>query len=346
MKKTSIVVILLLLCGSAAGLRAQEQNYVANVSKTGTSAASFLRIGVGARALSMGGAFVAIADDPTAIYWNVAGLAKLEQNGVALTHTEWFADINHDFGAVSFNLGTYGCLGLSFISLDMGEMDVRTVADPEGNGETFGGGDFALSVAYAKRLTEDFSIGINPKFIQETIWHMKARAWAVDLGAHYRTPFPGIILGMAITNFGTNMQMVGDNTIVLYDFDETTVGNNERTTADLRTDKWSLPLNFQVGMAYEAVRTDEHALTIALDALHPNNNYESVNAGFEYTFHNLFALRGGYKSLFLESSEESFAFGAGLKHQVMGNRAIHIDYAFADFGRLENAQKFSLGIDF
>ena len=332
--------------GMVGNMSAQEQNYVPNVSKTGTSAANFLRIGVGARALSMGGAFVAIADDPTAMYWNVAGIAKLGRSGLAFTHTEWIADINHDFGAVCFDLGAYGCLGFSFISLNMGEMKVRSVEAPEGTGETFSGGDFAFSVAYAKRLTDDFSIGINPKFVQETIWDMKAQAWAVDLGAHYRTPFPGIILGMAITNFGTDMQMSGDNTIVLYDFDTETVGNNERITADLKTEKWPLPLNFQVGLAYEALRTREHTLTLALDALHPNNNYESVNIGAEYIFNETFALRGGYKSLFLEETEESFTLGAGLKHFVMGNVVIRIDYAYADFGRLENAQKFSLGIDF
>lgn len=346
MRKMIIIVSCLLFVLTMSVLRAQEQNYVANVSKTGTSAANFLRIGIGARALAMGGAFVAVADDPTAVYWNVAGLAKLQRNGVAFTHTEWVADINHDFGVASFDLGTYGTLGFSFISLNMGDMKVRTVEEPEGTGETFGGGDFAFSVAYAKRLTDDFSIGISPKFIQETIWDMKATAWAVDLGAHYRTPFPSIILGMSITNFGTDMQIEGDNTIVLYDFDEATGGNNERITADLKTEKWPLPLNFQVGLAYEAFQTRDHTLTLALDALHPNNNYESVNVGVEYILQERFALRGGYKSLFLDESEESFTFGAGLKHYVMGNVVVRIDYAYADFGRLENAQKFSLGIDF
>jgi hypothetical protein len=118
----------------------------------------------------MGGAFVALADDPTAAYWNVAGLAKLERDGVALTHTDWVAGISHDFGVACFNMGTYGSIGFSFISLNMGDMMVRTVDEPEGTGEKFGGGDFAFSVAYAKRLTDDFSIGISPKFIQETIF--------------------------------------------------------------------------------------------------------------------------------------------------------------------------------
>ena len=134
MRKIVLLGLCLLLCGSATGPYAQGQNYVANVSKTGTSAANFLRIGVGARALSMGGAFVALADDPTAAYWNVAGLAKLERDGVAFTHTDWVAGISHDFGVACFNMGTYGSIGFSFISLNMGDMMIRTVDQPEGTG--------------------------------------------------------------------------------------------------------------------------------------------------------------------------------------------------------------------
>ena len=81
MKKMITIASCLLFVLTISVLQAQEQNYVANVSKTGTSAANFLRIGIGARALAMGGAFVAVADDPTAAYWNVAGLAAEVRGG-------------------------------------------------------------------------------------------------------------------------------------------------------------------------------------------------------------------------------------------------------------------------
>jgi len=50
--------------------------------------------------------------------------------------------------------------------------------------------------------------------------------------------------------------------------------------------------------------------------------------------------------LFLEESEESFSLGAGIKQKLLGNVSVKFDYAYADFGRLENIQKFSIGIIF
>ena len=83
-----------------------------------------------------------------------------------------------------------------------------------------------------------------------------------------------------------------------------------------------------------------------MDALHVSDNYESVNVGCEYVFHDMFSLRGGYKSLFLQDSEESFSLGAGIKQYLIGNVAVSFDYAFQNFGRLNNVQKFSLTVLF
>ena len=90
----------------------------------------------------------------------------------------------------------------------------------------------------------------------------------------------------------------------------------------------------------------DHDIILSIDASHPNNNYESINVGGEYTFNNIFSIRGGYKSLFLEDSEESFSLGAGFQQKLLDNVSIKFDYAYADFGRLDNIQKFSIGILF
>ena len=76
--------------------------FVSDVSKRGTTAAPFLNISQGARAARMGSAFVAVADDPSAIFWNVAGLARLEKHGATFDHTLWFADIGYNFGELKF----------------------------------------------------------------------------------------------------------------------------------------------------------------------------------------------------------------------------------------------------
>ncbi|MFZ0389084.1 MAG: PorV/PorQ family protein [Calditrichia bacterium] len=342
LKMTLIFAVLGMLTSSLA----QTQNYRENVSKRGTTAATFLEVGIGSRALAMGNAFTALSDDPSAIYWNPGGLAKFGRHGLTFNHTEWIADTRFDFVAGAFNLGGYGTLGFSLTALTMDEMQVTTVDEPEGTGQLFNAGDYAFSIAYAFNLTDRFSIGFNPKVIRQNIWEMSATGFAIDIGVHYVTPFPGFTMGFAMTNFGTKMQLDGHSNRVLYDLVPGSAGNNDRVPAKLETDRWSLPLNFRIGVLYEVLDAGPHHVNIEADAAHPNNNYESVNVGMEYVFNDRFALRGGYKSLFLEDSEDSFTLGAGLNYPVLGNIMLHFDFAYADFGLLENVQKYTIGIDF
>jgi len=320
--------------------------FVTDVSKRGTTAAPFLSISQGARATGMGSAFVAVADDPSTIFWNVAGLARQKYNSATFDHTNWFAGIGYNFGSVSFNLGNLGVIGASFIASDVEEMNVTTITEPNGTGETFSVTDMAISIAWAFNLTDNFSIGFNPKVVYQGIWKMSDYAFAIDFGVLYNTPFEGITLGMSISNFGSKMSLSGTSAVVLYDDNTETTGNNGRIPAELDMESWDLPLGFKVGVAYRPFKAGDHDFILSIDASHPNNNYESINLGGEYTFNNIFSVRGGYKSLFLEDSEESFTLGAGLKQNLLGNVSIKFDYAYADFGRLDNIQKFSIGIIF
>jgi len=315
-------------------------------SKRGTTAAPFLSIGQGARAIGMGSAFVAITDDPTALYWNPAGITKVQGFGFVVDHTTWIADINYNFMALTYNLGDFGTIGASFTISDVDEMSVTTVEEPDGTGEVFGVTDAVFSLAWAIDLTDNFSIGFNPKYIHQSIWRMSASAIALDLGVKYVTPFDGAILAMSITNFGPKMQLSGATTQVLYDPDPNTSGNNSSVVANIQTDTWDLPLTFRVGVGYQPLKLEDNTVTVSLDALHLSDNYESVNIGAEYCYADFISLRAGYKSLFLPDSEESFSLGFGLKQLLMGNIALKVDYAYQDFGRLNSIQKFTFGITF
>lgn len=323
-----------------------QSGFVSDVSKRGTIAAPFLSISQGARATSMGSAFVAIANDQSALYWNPAGLANLDGVGIMLDHTNWIADLSYNYIAASYNLGDMGTVGFSLTASNYGDMKVTTVDAPEGTGQVFTASDIAFSLGYALHLTDNFSIGFNPKIIYQSIWETTAIGFAMDLGVLYRTPFEGIILGMSISNLGTKMHLQGNSTLVIYDPDITTIGNNGRIPANLSTDYWSLPLNFRVGLAYSPINLENHKVTLAVDAIHPSDNYESVNAGLEYVFNDFIAIRGGYKSLFLQNSEESFTLGFGLKQILLGNVALKVDYAYQNFGRLTYIQQFSVAITF
>lgn len=323
-----------------------QLNFISDVSKKGTTAAPFLSIGQSARAIGMGSAFVGVVNDVSSIYWNPAGLTKTQGVNVTFDHTLWLADIKYNYLAASYSLGDIGTIGFSYTGSDIGEMNVTTIAKPEGTGETFSSTQAAFSLAYAIQLTENFSIGFSPKFIYESIWRMSASAFALDLGVQYVTPFDDAILAMSISNFGSSMQLLGNSNLVLHDLDPVNSGNNGDVPAYLETNSWSLPLTFRVGIAYNPVQVDEHRLTVAVDAMHPSDNYESINLGTEYAYNDFVFLRGGFKSLFLETSEETFSFGFGVKQLLMDNVALKIDYAYQDFGRFSDIQKFTLSISF
>lgn len=329
------------------------------VSKVGTTAAPFLKIGVGSRAIGMGGAFVAVANDVSALYWNPAGIARLGRNEAIMLHTEWLADISFDYAGVSVDMGNLGAIGFALTSVTMAEMKVRTELQPEGTGEWFDAGDICGSLSYARSLTDRFAIGMNFKYIRQTIWHMASSGFAWDVGTVFTTQFNGMRLGMSITNFGPNMRMEGRDTKEYIDINPSANGSNDQIPANRQLESWALPITFRVGIAFEPIQTANNRLTVAVDAIHPNDNSESVNLGFEYGFHNWVFLRMGWQALFLPDDERGgfmssteggdvypSNIGLGFTYSFSRVLKLKVDYAYADFGRLDNAQRFSLGIEF
>jgi len=316
------------------------------VSKTGTTAAQFLKIGVGSRAAAMGSAYVAVANDASAIYWNPAGLARLTAHEALLAHSEWLADINYDFGGVVIRMGNMGLIAASLTILSMDEMMVRTETEPEGTGEYFGASDACATITYSRSLTDRFSIGMNFKYIRQGIYHMNANGFAFDVGTLFTTQFHGMRIGMNIANFGTKMRMAGKDSKIFVDINPEASGSNSTLPAHLETQSWPLPLLFRVGVAIDPIQLRRHRMTVAVDALHPNDNSERVNAGIEYSFRELVALRAGYQSAWGLDAEDGLTFGGGLRYHLPGAMAFKLEYAYAEWGRLANAQRLSLGIEF
>ena len=324
-----------------------SQNFVSNVSKVGTSSAPFLTVPIGPRAISMGGAFVALSDDASALYWNPSGITRLDRNEFVAIHSEWIAGINHDFGAIVFQLGSRGTLGLSIISITMDEMEVRTELLPEGTGEFFSANDMAIGATYAKNLTDRFSIGFTGKYIFQKIWHAQASGFAMDFGTLFKTDlFNGMRIGAVITNFGQDMKIDGRDLRYFLDPDPNAIGNNDQIPARIETDGWPLPLNFQFGLSTDIINSEDSKLTISIDALHPSDNYESINLGTEYTMNDMIFLRGGYRSMFLVDSEEGISLGAGLKISPARGTNLIVDYSYQDFGRFASINSFALSLHF
>jgi long-subunit fatty acid transport protein len=321
-------------------------------SNVGTTAASFLDIGIGARSLAMGGAFTAVANDATALYWNPAGITNILQPTAHFYYAPWFVDIDFTHGAAVVPLGRMGTLGLSITSVTMDEMKVRTLQVPEGTGELFEVSNLALATTYARKLTDRFSFGLNIKLVQEKIWHMNANVIAADVGCLFVTKNKGIRIGMSISNFGSKMKLEGYDTERDFDIDETIFGNNDKIDSHLDTQGWPLPLVFRAGISKDVIDDKIHKLTLAGDAIHPNNNYEYLNLGLEYTFMGIGSIRAGQSYIFLDeqaTSEEinnQFTFGAGLNYKIPRGPQIQLDYVLRDFGILHTVGGYSLNISF
>lgn len=314
------------------------------LNKTGTTSAQFLKIAVGPRAVGMGGAFTAVADDINSIYWNPAGLARMNSKEAYFNHVNWIGDVNLDYAGYGMDIGGFGSIGAFASVLSMGDMAVRTLENPEGTGEFFSVGSLLLGISYARNLTDEFSIGFNVKYINEHIWHESASSIAFDIGTLYSIPFLNrFSLAASISNFGSKMRLEGRDILQI-----TTVGAGDGNiiNTNLELDEFELPLIFRFGAAVDAIKSDENRLTIAVDAVHPNDNSEHVNSGMEYTWNETFFIRAGYKSLFESEGEQGLTLGVGINYRLVEAVNIKIDYAYQDFGRLENVQYFSLGINF
>jgi long-subunit fatty acid transport protein len=293
--------------------------------RAGISTAQFLKIGVGGRAAALGESFVAISDDASALYWNPAGLAQFKENQIIFSHNIWLVDINHDFLGAVYHLDLDNTFGISLTSLSMDKMPVTTEFAPFGNGEYFGFSDIALSVSYARRMTEQFSFGGTVKYIEETLDKLKMRGVMIDIGTYYKTGLGSTRFAVTVSNFGA--ELAPDGEVVL-------VGNREKS----EWQSFAPPTIFRIGFAFEPYESEEHILTTSIQLNHPNDNSENVSVGAEYSWRKILFLRGGYK---INVDEQNYSFGAGVNVPI-SIAEFTFDYAFANFERLGSTHRFSI----
>jgi len=293
--------------------------------RAGISTAQFLKIGVGGRATAMGDAFVAVANDVSALYWNPAGLTQFSENQVMFSHNQWVVDINHDFVGAIYHLDESNTFGVSLTSLSMDEMKVTTEYAPFGTGEYFGFSDLGIAVSYSRKMTDQFSFGGTVRYIEESLDKLKMRGVMIDLGTYYWTGLGSTRFAVAVTNFGNDLAPDGE--VVL-------VGN--RTKSDWQS--FSPPTMFRIGFAMEPYEDEQHRVTTSVQLNHPNDNSENLSLGIEYVWNKMFFARGGYK---INVDEQNFSFGAGVNVPIsIAN--VSVDYAFTNFTRLGSAHKFSI----
>lgn len=309
------------------------------LAKVGTAGAQFLKLPVGARGSALNNSMLAKVEDASAVFWNPAGLSRIERMSAFYTHSSLFFDTSFDGAAFAYRMPGLGTFGLSFVYYSSGDIEETTITNQYGTGNTFQYTDLAVGASYSRRMTNRFSVGANVKYVQENYAaglddNLKAGNIGIDLGLLYYTDFSGLTIGMNVKNFGPQLRPEGtyvdyDNGAAITDADGNPIQNDYK--------EYPMPLVFQFGTAFDPINTGPHKMTVYSTIEHPNDNIERINLGVEYGFDipvAKFALRGGYT---LGHDVRGLSFGAGLNYN-----GIQFDYALVDYGLLNYVNTVSI----
>ena len=303
------------------------------VTKVATTAGNWLKLETGARGVGMAGAMVAAGTGVSAITYNPASIGFVKGSELYYSKTNYLAGISHSSMAYGTQVTPTDFIALHLFSFNSGKMDVTNAFFPDGTGEEFDVTGLSLRGTYAKILTDRLKFGVSIKYIRETIYTTAMQTFAIDLGSNFDTGIYGIILGMSVTNFGPEVQFSGEGL-------EQQVADTLSVDGTLSklTDEFPIPMSFRLGIKKDVFNNSIHKLTVAMDGVNPVDYVVTGNIGLEYSWLETAYIRGGTH---LNHDTASFTMGAGIK---IGN--IFVDYAYANYGILENTNQFGLRFGF
>ena len=391
---TLILVALAVSLATAQGIQSNEysgldkyigQGRADNSSFVGTRAAEFLTIPVGARAIAMGSAYTAIADDISAIWWNPAGIGFLESTEMMFTVVDYTLDFTYSYLAGATPIGDGRVvLGGFFGYMDYPQIEMTTISSPNGTGSFFSAYDFQMGGSIAYHLSDRFVAGLNVKYVHQDVYNnLGANAFALDAGGIYHTEFMDreIKFAFAIQNLGSNMTMRGPLLNIAvgpeslnggipdgygnYSDDLYAISRRSTRSASYNTHTYRLPTAVKMAMSY-SLYTGENANWLASGELWRNSNIPmsySVGTEVTYNFTTFLSasLRTGWKiqsDEFTEDTDEfgysylgddptyrGFSFGGGIKRQWAG-KFVEFSYAYRNKGRLSADNFFTMSIGF
>ncbi|MCL2040005.1 MAG: PorV/PorQ family protein [Bacteroidetes bacterium] len=329
-------------------------------AKVGMSGGQFLKIAHGARGNGMAGAVSALTDDLSSIFWNPAGIADIPSLSAEFDYTQWFAGLNHNFGAVGLPFGDGYSLALHFTSLSTPEMERTTIERPEGLNSYFTASDVAVGLTFAGYLTDQFSFGVTGRYLNNTLGNASASGFAFDVGTKYRTGIQGIVLGVSLHGLTTELTYEGNEfnkTLKIYD-----AGWQAPSDLKMVPSPFNIPLLFRANVAFDIIgqhrmgrydnvlksegshnyNKQEHTLVGAIDFTTTSDSPEQFALGLEYVWNELIAVRAGYR---IGNDIQGFSAGIGINY-FSGFFNGRIDYSISPLAyNLGLANRISVYLD-
>ncbi len=362
-----------------------EQGRLSNSSFVGVRAAEFLTIPVGARGIGMGNAYASVVDDISAMWWNPAGLGFLQNQEVMLTVVDYTLDLTYSYAAAATPVADGNLvIGGFFGYLDIPDMEITTVNNPEGTGNYFRAYDFQMGGSLAYNFSDRFIGGLNLKYIHQDMYNnIGGSAFAIDAGAIYHTELADreIKFAFAIQNLGTNITMKGPNLLVglpaetsggvvpdgYGDFstDPNAIMRREVREAYRRTHTYRLPTTIKLSLGYSLFTSEKTNWLVVGEFQRPSYIPISYSAGTEvnYNFSRSYsaAFRAGWMIQTDEFTDDKdqfgydyygddptfrgLSFGGGIQREF-GGKIIRFDYAYRNKGRLSADNFFSVALGF
>ena len=318
----------------------QEDSSPDVVTKVATCAANWLKLETGTRAIGMGGAYTAAANDISGIPYNPASVAFINNQSAFLSQTQYVADITYSVMGYAQNLTGEDFVGVHIFSLDSGSMPVTTEDEPDGTGQDFKVTGVCIRGTYARRVTDRLRIGVTGKYIREDILTSYMQSFAFDLGSNFNTGLYGFVLGMSVTNLGPEVKYGGKGLEVELE---------DGQIYSQITEEFPLPMTFRLGLVNEVmgpesefIKSDNHKLLLAVDGINSRDYTVQSVMGLEYGWKDMAYLRLGSR---LNHDTASWSFGGGFDIDT-DSFNIGLNYAYVNYNILDFTHQFGLNFEF
>jgi hypothetical protein len=283
-----LVVSLLIPCHTA---------FAGNEDRAGQAGATELLINPWARSSGWGGVNIANARGLESQFNNIAGLAFTKKTDVHFTYTDWLkgSDVKINSFGLAQKVGEGSALGLTVMSMNFGDIEVTTNDQPEGGIGTFTPQFINIGLSYAKSFSNSIYGGLTIRVISESLADVKSQGVAFDAGIQYVTGFneakDNLKFGISLKNVGTPMRFSGDG--LSFRGDPPVTGNYQ-LTIESRTERFELPSLVNIGVSYDYTPIENHRLTGAVSFTSNSFTNDQFGAGIEYSFKEMFSVRGAY----------------------------------------------------